>query len=184
MKPANWIAISLAAALLAAACAPKVDNSPQAAAQRFYDYYLEQHMNNGLPSIEQTRQLGTLLSRGLQDAIAGARREQGKFIGAHSDEKPPWVDGDLFSSLFEGATSYRIGKVDQKDGHADVVVTLTFDDRKGGTHIWNDRLVLAQENSSWVVDDLEYGGNWPFANKGSLRRLLTPDAGTPPMSSH
>ena len=184
MKRLSWIAKFLLVALLLPACAQKAADSPQAVAERFYDYYLEQHMNNGLPSIEQTRQLGTMLSHGLQDAIAHARREQDLFIGEHKGEKPPWIEGDLFSSLFEGASAYGIGKVDRTDDHADVLVTLTFRNPKGRDVQWTDRLVLVRENSAWVVDDLEYGGNWDFANHGSLRRSLGPTEAATPASSH
>lgn len=171
-RAANVSGLLTALVLLLAACAQKTPDSATVVAQRFYDYYFAQHMNNGLPTIEQCRQMGPMLSTALQDAFGRARREQDKFIGAHPDEKPPWADGDLFSSLFEGATSYDITRVDQAPDHADVLVKLTFSNAGGRTLTWSDRLVLVRENAHWVIEDLEYGGNWDFANSGSLRRSL------------
>jgi hypothetical protein len=168
-----WIGGVLAAALLAG-CAPKPADSPQSVAERFYDFYIGQKMKNGLPSIEQTRQLTPILSRGLQDAITKARREQDKFIIENPDEKPPWVEGDLFTSLFEGATSYEVRKVDETGDHADVLVALRFVDAKGRRSEWTDRLVLVRENTRWVVENIEYGGNWDFANQGNLKDSLAP----------
>src|SRR5258708_7220342 len=128
MKPIR-IAV-LGAVLALCACTQKAE-TPQAVAQRFYDFYLAQQMNNGLPTIEQCRQMSPLLSRTLQDAIGKARREQDKFTIEHPGDKPPWVDGDLFTSLFEGATSYRIAKVDTDNTHADIIVALKYFDPKG-----------------------------------------------------
>ncbi|HZP11709.1 MAG TPA: DUF3828 domain-containing protein [Nevskiaceae bacterium] len=170
---------AVAVLLLAlSACAQKND-SPDAVARRFYDFYLSQQMNNGLPTIEQCRQMTPLLSRAMQDAIGKARREQDKFAMEHPGEKPPFVDGDLFTSLFEGATSYQIGKVDTDNSHADVLVVLKYADPKGHDVEWTDRLVLVQENDHWVVEDLEYGGNWDFANHGTLRQSLLSDSTEP-----
>jgi hypothetical protein len=171
MNRSSWLAVALLVVL--AACGQRGD-SPSAVATRFYDFYLSQPMNRGLPSIEQCRQMAPLLSRGLQDAIGTARREQDKFITEHPDEKPPWIEGDLFTSLFEGATSYKVERIDLKDDHADVVVTLTFKDAANRAVTWTDRLVLVRENDHWVVEDLEYGGNWDFANHGTLRQSLMP----------
>ena len=171
----------LAVLLVLSACARQSADSPGAVAERFYDFYLAQKMNNGLPSIEQCRQMAPLLSRGLQDAIGRARREQDKYRTEHPGDKPPWVEGDLFSSLFEGATAYEIGPVDLKEDHADVAVTLHFEDAGNRSVSWTDRLVLVRENEHWVVEDLEYGGNWDFANHGSLRQSLLSEAEpTPP----
>ena len=174
------IALLLVVAALGG-CMQKSD-SPQAVAQRFYDFYLAEQMNNGLPTIEQCRQMTPLLSRAMQDAFGKARREQDKFSTEHPGEKPPFVDGDLFTSLFEGATSYRIAKIDTDNTHADVIVALKYSDPKGHDVEWTDRLVLVQENEHWVVEDLEYGGNWDFANHGSLRQSLISDETAPPAS--
>ncbi len=179
MNLSRWPAVALACIALVSGCAQKSRDTPAAVAERFYEFYLSQKMNRGLPSIEQCRQMTPLLSRGLQDAIGKARREQDKFITEHPGEKPPWVDGDLFTSLFEGATAYEIGRIDHNDSHADVLVALKYSSAKDRDVSWTDRLVLVRENDHWVVEDLEYGGNWDFANHGTLRQSLTPIE-TPP----
>ena len=170
---ARALGIALFAALLLGGCSKRAGESPEVAAKRFYDFYLAEPINNGLPSIEQCRQMAPILSRGLQDAIGRARREQDKYISEHPGEKPPWSEGDLFTSLYEGATAYEIASVDPGEKHTDVVVKLTHESR-GHRVAWTDRLVLVRENDRWVVENVEYGGTWDFANQGDLLKWLAP----------
>ena len=47
-------------------------------------------------------------------------------------------------------------------------------DEGNGKHtIWTDTTILVPHDTTWVVDDIRYGGTWPFAQKGSLRELLS-----------
>ena len=79
------------------------------AAAHFYSTYLALKVR-GLPNIRQSKLLLPLLTPDLQQMFAAAEREQNKFSKEHPDEKPPWGDGDLFSSLFEGAQSFTLGE--------------------------------------------------------------------------
>ena len=45
-------------------------------------------------------------------------------------------------------------------------VTLVF------ATTWNDRNILVKDNSKWLIDDVEYLGNWDFAQKGRLADVL------------
>ena len=46
-------------------------------------------------------------------------------------------------------------------------VTLVF------ATTWNDRYILVKDNSKLLIDDVEYLGNWDFAQKGRLTDVLT-----------
>ena len=37
---------------------------------------------------------------------------------------------------------------------------------------WSDKIYLVRSNGRWVVDDIEFGGDWQFMHKGRLRELL------------
>jgi hypothetical protein len=100
-----------------------------------------------------------------------AQRQQDVFIAAHPDEKPPWIDGDLFSSLFEGAQTFEVDSSTVRDSRADVPVHLTYADSSNTTQ-WTDTLVLTLLGGTWLVDDIAFGGTWPFRTGGSLRRVL------------
>jgi hypothetical protein len=167
------------------ACSRAAPLDPRATAQAFYEFYLQQRMS-GLPSPEQTRTLKSLLSNELLSAIERARSEQAEFIGQNPDEKPPWIEGDLFSSLYEGAHSYRVIQVDETPTETRVLIHLEHRDDASAaaspaTTEWRDRLLLIQENGRWVIADIEYGGDWDFANKGTLSRTLKP---THPKQKH
>jgi hypothetical protein len=95
-------------------------------------------------------------------SIADARR---------ADEKPAFVEGDLFSSLFEGATGLTASAPVARGDVQLVPVTFTTDQEKPAVS-WMDTVVVRKENGRWLVHDVRYGGTWAFANKGSLLRSL------------
>ncbi len=70
----------------------------------------------GLPNAEQAATLAPHFSPRLnalfRDALAGQQAYKAKF----PSDKPPMIDGDIFSSLFEGASS---GSVDAVDASAE-----------------------------------------------------------------
>jgi hypothetical protein len=37
---------------------------------------------------------------------------------------------------------------------------------------WKDKVLLAKDEGSWCIADVEYTGDWPFANKGKLSTTL------------
>ena len=95
-----------------------------------------------------------------------------KFIKEYPDEKPPWIEGDLFSSLTEGATSYSLGKSRVEKTRAEVDVHLIYKDKNDATE-WMDTVVLTKVNGKWVITDILFKGNWAFMNGASLRASLT-----------
>jgi hypothetical protein len=52
-------------------------------------------------------------------------------------------------------------------------VTLAMSNGEGRKATrWTDVIVLARDAGNWCVDDVEYQGAWPFANKGKLSDKL------------
>ena len=105
-------------------------------------------------------------------------------------EKPPFTDGDLFSSLFEGPTAFAVGKAvsaatapDGRLGDLQVPVDLvhTIDPAAGGGEptTWTDTVLLREENGRFVVADIAFGGGWDFANKGTMVAALRAGLGEP-----
>jgi hypothetical protein len=37
---------------------------------------------------------------------------------------------------------------------------------------WTDTVRLVREDGAWRIDDVAYGGQWDFANTGTLRESL------------
>ncbi len=149
----------------------KTATSPSGVVDSFYRKYIEYQIH-GLPTEKQVKSLTPLFSRDIMRMIAADRAQQNKFIREHPDEKPPWVEGDLFSSLFEGATSYSLGKSRVQKTKAEVDVHLVYKYKTDATE-WMDTVVLTKVNERWVISDILFKGNWAFMNGASLRASLT-----------
>ena len=132
----------------------------------------------GLPDAAQAAALAPHLSARLngllRDALVGQQAYRTKF----PSDKPPLVDGDIFSSLFEGATNGTVDNVDETACTARVRVTFTYEDPQTGKaiEVWQDRFVLLREAAQWRIDDVEYLGNWDFAMRGRLSSALAETA--------
>ena len=147
--------------------------TPSQAANNFYRTYLKLNIR-GLPSDEQMKVLSPLITADLKVLFENAQKEQAKFIKDNPDEKPPWADGDLFTSLFEGAQSFRLGRARAQRGRAEVPVHLAYT-QGGSTSRWSDVLVLVRKGNRWLVSDILLKGDWAFKSGASLRANLRPD---------
>jgi hypothetical protein len=155
------------AATTARAEGPSNTDTPKAAAKAFYDILIK-HKVSGLPTKDAWKELQPRLSSQLVTLLEAARAEQAAYMKKHPDEKPPWIEGDLFSSLFEGAHTHAEGEARISDKTAEVPVTFTYTEG-GSTTKWTDTLILTRGPAgNWLVDDVRYGGGWDFAPKGTL----------------
>lgn len=145
---------------------------PAEVAQRFYAAYLALHPP-GLPSGDALKTLEPFLSHRLRGLIDAALEEQARFAKAHPDDKPPFVDGDYFSSNFEGFTAFKVGKVESRGAAQRVEMELSYSDPGAEQRVeWKDALTLAEEDGRLVIDDVELLGDWPFATHGKLSEIL------------
>lgn len=130
--------------------------------------------NSGLPNAGSANAYNAFLCPGLSDLILDARKRQQQFIASHPDDKPPLIEGDLFSSLFEGPESAKAGESVIDRNSARVSLELRSD---AGAKVlkWTDTVVLRLDDGIWCIDDVEYQGKWPFANRGKLSDSLKAD---------
>lgn len=143
---------------------------PEKMAAGFYGQLRRQSVV-GLPSVEAWQRLRPFCTDDLASAVASARDRQDAFRRDHPGEKPPWVDGDLFSSLFEGPQTFQLGEALRQGERAEVPVHCVHGEGAGATR-WTDWLILRRSAAGWRVEDLRYGGRWDFALRGSLRQGL------------
>jgi hypothetical protein len=145
--------------------------SAKSFAARFYRTYLKLSIR-GLPASKEYKALSPLLSPSLRQLFEAAKRKQERFIKENaSDLKPPWVDGDLFTSLWEGAHSFQLGSPRLRGNSAEVPVHLAHRVGRSASR-WSDRLVLIQTKDGWRVWNIFLDGKWPFKNGYSLRDIL------------
>jgi hypothetical protein len=82
------------------------------------------------------------------------------------------VEGDLFTSLFEGASAFKIVSCKDEDKKSACVVQFSHRDADQKMTSCQDRVYMIREPRGWVIDDIEYLGDWQFMHKGRLKTLL------------
>ena len=125
----------------------------------------------GLPLEGDMKAYRAFLCPGLSAAMDAARVRQKLYIDENPDDKPPLVEGDLFSSLFEGTDVVTPAGTEVVGDSARVTLSMRFGEGDGAAR-WKDTVVLAKDEGSWCIADVEYRGDWPFANKGKLSSTL------------
>lgn len=137
----------------------------------FYAAYSTFHPSDGIPDAQGRAKYAPFLSPVLEDLLKRGNEAEQAFARTNKDS-PPLIEGDLFTSNFEGATAYKIGdcRGDAKTARCNVV--LTYDDRKERPKdkpvIWNDTVYLVATPGGWRVDDIGYGGSGDFGNRGKM----------------
>ena len=146
-------------------------DSPVGVVAHFYEKVLVGKGNGGAPDAAQLETWRPHLSVALVGSLGRAAAERDAAIAAHPGEKPPYAEGALFVSLFEGYTQAQPLTVATEGDNARVPVCFAYADASGRTE-WTDTVVLRKEDGAWRIDDVVYGGQWDFANTGSLRNSL------------
>ena len=151
-----------------AACTPKAKVEPTAVVEAFYAHLLSYPVT-GAPNAGDLPRLAPFLSDSLLAELARAGRVRDRAATVHRNEKPPFADGDLFTSMFEGPTSFWV--MAAQDAPPAVLVHFEHRDSVSSTE-WVDTVLVARRDTSWMITDIAYGGTWPMANKGRLRENL------------
>jgi hypothetical protein len=142
------------------------------AVQKFYKVYLEVK-TFGVPTEKDRARFAPFLSGQLQELLEGAAAAERSYAKVTRGKVPPLVEGDLFTSMFEGANGFRVVSCQMQGGQGVCLVELTFIDPslKSPFH-WQDKIYLVKGPHGWVVDDIEFLGDWQFMHKGRLQGLL------------
>jgi hypothetical protein len=161
-------------------CARPAERAPDPAvfAQRFLVMLDSLHLE-GLPDGNQLAALAPSLDQPLIAAFRRAAETQAKFIAAHPDEKPPLIEGSLFSSLFEGPTGHSIGAIESRRDTTHVMIEyVRAEAGNPDTVRWTDGLLLRRKGPTFVVTDLEYRADWGFKPGPSLLTILREEGKT------
>lgn len=162
---------SMVLSLLASGCAQSDKAQMAQQTNGFYGAYMSlQH--DGIPNEAARAKLANFVSPGLNKLLADGEAAEARYAKETKNQSPPIVEGDLFTSLFEGATAFRVGacKAEGDKGHC--AVGLLYDDKSDKPVNWTDVVYLVRADQGWRVDDIAYGGKWAFGNKGKLAEVL------------
>ncbi len=120
------VAMLLAAAPLAATLfAAEADMV--ATANGFLAVYGSFHPSDGIPDNAGRSRLAPYLSPGLNKLLADGAAAEARFA-AKVKGSPPLIEGDLFSSMFEGATAWKLGACSVNGNVARCPVNFTHTD--------------------------------------------------------
>jgi hypothetical protein len=145
-------------------------DSPASVVNAFYKKHSELQLS-GAPSPQQLKVVAPYLSQHLQALLERAWHQREQDLRASPDEKPAFAEGDLFTSLFEGPTSFQV--LNTESLAHEYAVTVRFDRQSGKERsTWNDIVRVASMQGKLVIVDVEYGGKWDFAPKGTLVAVL------------
>ena len=144
--------------------------SPREAATEFYTLVVREDPA-GLPDEAEMRLFRPRLSRGLRTLFARAYKEQARAMREHPDEKPPLVEGCLFSCSFEGPKQFKVGGTKISGRFAYVAVEQGSEPDASAR--WTDTLVLVKERGRWLVWDVRMGCTWGFRMGPTLRAMLS-----------
>ena len=165
--------------VLLAAAPAQMSDPALLAVQSFYTAYARNKFD-GLPAKEQFVKVRPLVSKPLANAIRIAQARQAACIRKNPDEKGPWVEGDMFSSNFEGFTSFHVIEQPASSGLTRREFVVEFEYRENGhTFLWRDKAVASLESGRWVLDDVIYRQQEGFSSGfgSNLKNALNTDPG-------
>jgi hypothetical protein len=145
------------------AAAGDVDPAAQTV-QNFYKTYAELK-TSGLPDAKGMAKLSPYFSAPLQKLMRTAQGTQARCGKSHPGDKPPWIEGDMFSSSFEGFTKFQVAGAGATKG-VQTVFRVNFEYVEKGQQpvTWTDEVALVQEKGRWVIDDVFYRMKSAFGN--------------------
>jgi hypothetical protein len=175
MNKHRFLTIPAMLLLASGAVSAAPDERAQKAATDFYKASLSVksiHIE-GMPPAKVRAKLTPYITPALDKLLADGDKAEDIHAKKTKNEEPPLVEGDLFSSTFEGVTTYKVGACDVKGDAATCPVALTYKDTQDkSTSKWTDKLLLLRANGEWRVDDIAYGATWDFGNKGKMTDTL------------
>ena len=173
--------LAVIALVLVAALPAQADDITDmaAAANRFYATYAANPRSGGLPEgVARGRYLplfSARLARLVNDAGAAQARFHAKIKNA-----PPLIEGDIFSSQFEGFQTYRVGACTGSAMAGRCSVLLHYGEPGQKPLDWTDEILLVKAGGAWKVDDIAYKGAFAFGNSGLLSQTLNMVISTAP----
>jgi hypothetical protein len=162
----------LFAALLLVTAPAAADEAMQAAANAFYTVYGSLPRQGGLPNATARMRYAKVLSPRLNRMLTQAQAAQVRFDRKVKGAAPPLIEGEIFSSLFEGPTRWTVGTCTGGADSARCPVAMVHLAPGQPPVKWTDTLVLVRSDGGWKVDDILYDAHLGGGNTGRLSSLL------------
>ena len=174
-----FLALMLATPVIAQAPMTPATGDPAAPANAFYAVYGPQvGKGGGIPDAAARLRYSAVLSPRLNKQLADAAAAQRRLTAQVKNAVPPMLEGDIFSSLFEGATGWKVGTCqgDAAAARCPVALTHVSPPVAGRPPVkpanWSDTVLLTNTPQGWKVDDVIYDAGFAFGNTGRLSAML------------
>lgn len=171
MRAASIATIAAWGMACVAVAATDEPSQMRSAANGFYGVYQTFHPSDGIPSATDRAKYAPFLSPTLEQLLGKAEAAEARFGKANKDS-PPLLEGDIFTSMFEGASTVAVGECSGDAAKGRCVVNLEYVEKGAKPIAWTDAILLVNTPAGWRIDDIAYGGRWAFGNKGRLSELL------------
>ena len=144
----------------------------------FLAFYFTSY-RGGIPDAGQIALLGKSITPAFQKRLMDANAAEICHAKRVNNTEPPLLEGDLFTSLFEGATYGKIADIRVADASAEANIEWKYEasgDRQAPV-VWKDRLYLELHDGKWLIGDISHLGEWEFSYRGRISQLLLDIAG-------
>jgi len=159
--------IALSFAMLAGCHEPDPQATPENSIRAFYAARLAT-ATQGTPSVEQLEQLRPYISTELHSLLQDALLMHHKIASRKTQRGRTFVEGDLFSSLFDGPTSFVTREHEARAADEHVITVRLTSAKQLPALSWTDKVKVVRENGHYVVADIEYTNHWAFGSNSQL----------------
>lgn len=154
--------------LVLMACVADARTPPDQIAAAFWKWHALREPSGALTT-EELAEVRSLVTTDFMCLLEVATQFREHFAAVAPDEKPPFAEGDLFtSSAFERPNRFEIARIQTQATTATAFTKFDSPDNIS----WRDSLSLRLEKGEWRVADVVRGGQFEFGNAGSLVRQL------------
>ncbi|MBB5637212.1 hypothetical protein HDF26_004445 [Pedobacter cryoconitis] len=141
---------SLIAVTIFFGCSNSKNNAVTGVVDSFYKHYSGKYVSadKGL--------LSDSLSALIDKALAKEAESAEKIRNSRSTEKPAVIEGDIFTSLSQGYTGFKIGDIRIEGDKA--IASVEFKNKDQNNITWKDDVVLLKNGKKWKIDNVNYKG--------------------------
>ena len=152
---------------LSACKKPEPSASPEGTVKGFYTTRIASGAQ-GTPSVEELERLAPYLSTELHELLGQALLNHHKLGSRTVQQRRAFSEGDLFSSLFDGPTSFIAGANESSAADEHLISVQLTSAKQLPALSWTDKVKVIRENGHYVIADIQYANHWAFGSNTTL----------------
>jgi hypothetical protein len=146
-------------------CEGTITANPSAeTVKAFYNWRITEDIN-GVPTPDQLAQMQPYLSKELRVLLKQTTSDYAP--KEKSSEARTIENGDWFTSMFDGPTSFRVREIQDEGSRHLVSVRFTAAQQLPAVN-WHDQIVVIEEDGKHVIANVVYENHWAFKDQATL----------------